>query len=239
MDIPYRELATANAAKLVVPNLLAKLHCSTTPQKEINEAVIPLFGIRWGLAVFRRVGARKLRHVLWCLRNSKLSETDYNRVGQLWKTAVADTGSFPDAWGSWRTLIGRFNLDDEVPLHDWVVTIDTCIKLGWSEPAKLSLVDPHTVQTETLSHRLPLPAIHLWEASALVFSENSGGSIPALKGASADAESLPIRLKAVSLADSAVRKDVAKSIKKTALPKNFFRFGPNGQTSQITRSFVQ
>ena len=88
MNIPHRELATAKAAKLVVANLQSKINCKTTPFKELNEAIIPLFGIRWDLAVVRRVGARELRHILRCLRNSPLSKTDYNRVSELWKATL-------------------------------------------------------------------------------------------------------------------------------------------------------
>ena len=78
MEIPHREVATANAAKLVIANLLKKLQCKTTPRKEITEAIIPVFGIRWGLNAIRRVGASLLSHILWSIRNSKLSDKDYN-----------------------------------------------------------------------------------------------------------------------------------------------------------------
>ena len=99
MEIHHTELSTANAAKLFVVNLLSKLNCKTAPHKELNEAIIPLFGIRWDLVAIRRVGARLIRRILWCIRNSKLPDKEYNRITHLWDTGVATTDSFPRRMG--------------------------------------------------------------------------------------------------------------------------------------------
>ena len=72
MHIPQREVATAEAAKLVVSRLQTVLADLSSPKKMIVDAALPIFGIRWNAAVIRRVGKEPLRRILWSLRNSKL-----------------------------------------------------------------------------------------------------------------------------------------------------------------------
>ena len=95
MEIPHRELATTLAARLVVNNLMVKLGCKTTPKKELSEAIVPLFGIRWDIQVIRRVGAQSLRRLLWCLRNSSLSAGEYAKISQLFQEGLANKAEFP------------------------------------------------------------------------------------------------------------------------------------------------
>ena len=206
MEIPNREVATAQAAKLVIANLMTKVNCPSTPAKELKEAILPIFGIRWNIDVIRRIGGRELRHILWYLRNTKSLRREYSKLSQLWQAGLRDQASFPLAWENWRALIERFNLDDENPLEGWFVIVDTFIKLGWTEPFKLAQVCADTFKALTNKHSLNDCAFKLWKAAALVFVDLSAGTCLALKGASGDAESLLIRLKAVSLADSAIKK---------------------------------
>ena len=83
------ELATAKAAKIVVSNLLPKLNCKTAPNKELNGSIIPIFldsAVPCGYSA-RRSTDRLRRLILRCLRNSKISDNDYNRISRLWKRA--------------------------------------------------------------------------------------------------------------------------------------------------------
>ena len=173
MEIPHREVATANAANLAIANLMNKLKRPAATQKELNEAIIPVFWIRWGLNVIRRVGARLHRRILWSLRNSNLSDKDYNRVNQFWKEGDADTVEFPTEWEIWRTIIQRFNLDDELQLKVWVAIIDTCIKHGWEEPAQLALADAQSFHSFADKHALQEVSGKLWKATVLIHAEVS------------------------------------------------------------------
>ena len=238
MEIPHREIATIHAAKLVVTNLMGKLKHPETPLKEVREAIIPLFGIRWDLNVVRGVGSSLLRHILWSLRNSELSVKEYNQVSRLWKDGVANSGEFPLAWESWRTLIERFNLDDNLKLEDWIVVIDSCIKSGWKEPYQLAKIDAETFRSFQNKNSLPEISNQLWKAAILLHAECSAGASLALKGASGDAELLLTRLKAVSLADSAIRTDVSESLHKLKLPKSFSELGPTAKLAKLRQASV-
>ena len=140
--------------------------------------------------------------------------------------------------GGRRTLIERFNLDDEIPLGEWFVVVDTCIKLGRAEPAKLALVDALTFNATIAKYELKIETSQLWRACVLVFVDTSAGSSLALKGVSGDAESLIIRLKAVSLAGSAIRKEVSDSMHSMKLPKSFSDLGPSAKLAKLRQSTV-
>ena len=193
---------------MVISNLLNKLNFRPTPTKELNEAIIPVFGIRWDIHVIRRVGARKLRHILCLLRNSDLSGPECSRICQLWKNGAAGKADFLIDRERWRSLIERFNLNGEILIIEWFLAVATCIKLNWKEPSQLASDDALTLNSVIAWRDLKIGTFQLWRACVLSFVDTSAGAALMLKGASSDAETLPTRLKSVSLADSAIRKDV-------------------------------
>ena len=195
MEIPNRDLATARAAELVLANLERQLVDPTNPIKLISQALLPVFGIRWDADVIRRVSPGRLRKILWSLRNSKLSTQDYNRVRDLWVTGFGQEIIFPAAWEAWRSLIERFNLDDELRLEAWLPIVDTIIKLGWKEPSHLALADFNSFNAIATHHAWPPTSAQLWKASVIVFAPTSAASTLNLKGASADAETLIEKIK--------------------------------------------
>ena len=140
MHIPQMDVATGEAAKLVISNLQRALAATTSPGNLILAALVPIFGIRWDAQVTRRVTSARLRSVLCSLRNSKLRALTYQRVSKLWTADSATKTFFPEAWTPWRASIERFNLDDEAKLSERVDVIDTFIKLGWGPPSKLALM---------------------------------------------------------------------------------------------------
>ena len=148
MFIPQRDIATAEAAKLVLSKLEKVLSDTKAPCKLIQNAIIPVFGIRWDQAVYRRVTRNRLCSILCSLRNSKLDKETYRRVSLLWSTASETVSDFPQAWSDWRVAIERFNLDDEVKLSEWVEIIDTYRKNGWLSPQTLALVPAEQVKAD-------------------------------------------------------------------------------------------
>ena len=98
-------------------------------------AIAPVFGIRRYAEVVRRVGSRRLNGLLVLLRNSKLTQENYNRVAQLWKESFFnDATSFPMDWEAWRTLIERFDMGDSAPLRDWIPVAQWCSNQGFTDP---------------------------------------------------------------------------------------------------------
>ena len=238
MEIPHRELATFRAARLVVENLSRKLGSTETSAKVLSDAIIPLFGIRWGVGVIRRVGAPLLRHILWQLRNSKLPDRDYNRVSELWKTGIANKATFPALWESWRSLIERFNLDDELPLGGRFVIVDTCIKQHWGDPSLLARVGANSFTAFVTRRNLDLAAFKLWKAAVLIFADASDGVVLALQGASGDAETFIKRVESIAIADNAVRNEVSDSMRRLKLPKSFSALGPAAKMAKLRQASV-
>ena len=221
MKIAHRELPTAKAAILILGNLEKQLRDVTTPLKMLNEAILPVFGIRSDLQVIRRIGSTRLCKILWSLRNSKLPLRDYNRIFQLGRNGTANDTTFPTVWGSWRSLIERFNLGDELPLGEWLKIVDTAVKQGWGEPSQLAQVDHATFSAVATCHALPPLAIQLWKAAILVSPDASIGQTMVLTGASADAETLIKKLKLATWKVSSVRRDVASSLRELRLGRDF------------------
>ena len=197
---------------------------------------MPVFGTRWDISVIRSAGTRELRKILRSIRNSKLPDRDYSAISTLCGNGVADKADFPIAWGRWRSLVERFNLDDERPLDERFVVSDTCIKLGWAEPAKFALIDSLTLNATITRYDLKIETFQLWRARVLVFADTSGGAALALKGASGGAETLLTRLKAVTLADSAIKKDVSLPMRNIKLAKSFPDIGPTAKLAKLRQA---
>ena len=238
MDIPHRDLATTRAAELVLNELQKQLKDPQTPIKLVIQALIPVFGIRWDSRVIHRVGAGRLRHILWSLRNSALPVAEYNRVKELWVSAEANDTSFPHTWGDWQAIIERFNLDDEMQLSEWIAVIDTCVKQGWKTPAILAKVDATTFSGMASLHKWNPCTFQLWKASVILFANTSEGEVLALKGASADAELLISKLKIAYKAERAVSRDLSNAVSKLRLPVSFSSLGPAAKLAKLRKANV-
>ena len=238
MLIPHRDLATSGAANLVITQLVKVLGGTTPPKKTIIQAVIPIFGIRWNATVLRRVGKEKLRKVSWPLRNSKLDLGTYLKVRSLWLTANTDEANFPQLWEPWRSVVGRFNLDDGQKLASWAPAIDTFIKKGWDTPHKLALVKNPMLQTALVGFPQKEAALQLWTATVLLFTDLSSASYLLLKGASSDAEKLISQLRTAPLRLKAVLSDTYRGVNKLRLSKKFGLLGPAAKLAQLRKAHV-
>ena len=236
LDIPQRDIATAEAAKLVLANLQKVLRDTTSPLKLIQQALIPVFGIRWDVRVVRRITRNVLCNILWSLRNSKLSKTDYERVRQLWREAMETDDSFPAEWSDWRVVIERFNLDDKVPLKKWTDIVDSLRKLGWLSPPKLAQCPSISFAASFPEGPLKDPAHKLWLATVMLFAEPSSPSFHVLEGASQDCEKFLRRLKLASTCRTAATNDVKTAISKLRQPANFDKLGPAARIKAIRQA---
>ena len=239
MNIPQRDIATAEAAKLVLRSLDNTLKDTKAPMKLIQAALIPVFGIRWNAQVIRRITRERLCNILSRLRNSKLDPLTYRRVSLLWHTASETLSDFPTAWEPWRTTIERFNLDDEMQLKDWIEVIDTFVKLGWGSPQKLSLIPATQLRPAVEWHPKALQATQLWTASTLLFADLSSASFHVLKGASENAEKFLQRVKSTTLCSKASRSDVKAALNRSKiskLPVNFDKLGPSAKLKVLRKA---
>ena len=91
-----RDIETAAAAELTIAHLTRALHATPASTKLLEEAIVPVFGIRWSAQIIRRVGPRALNGICFLLRNSPLPQQSYAMVAQLWKDSLLlDLNSFP------------------------------------------------------------------------------------------------------------------------------------------------
>ena len=171
MEIPHREIATSDAAKLVRANLQRVLAATSSPKKEITNAVTPIFGIRWDAQVVRRVTADRLREILWSLRNSKLDTANYQRVRSIWKSSHVGEHNCPSSWGDCRSIIEKFNLGDVMPLKDWVEVIENLTKLGRLNPQKMAQISSQVLTASLQDGPLKISALQLWKAATLSFTD--------------------------------------------------------------------
>ena len=105
-------------------------------------------------------------------------------------------------------------------------------------PVQLARVGALTFDTFSTKHQLLEASRQLWKAAVLIHAEVFAGVSLALKGGSGDAELLLARRKAVTLAYSAVRKDVSESIRKLLLPKTFSELGPSAKLAKLRLASV-
>ena len=241
MNIPQRDIATREAAKLVLANLQKVLADATSPTKLIRNAAIPAFGIRWDARVISRVKSGRLCNILWSLRNSKLHAPTYGRVSKLWAMASETETDFPAAWTEWRATIGRFNLEDEFKLPIWVGAIDTFIKHGWDSPAKLALVTSTQLRLAVEGYHHITAALQLWAAAKLLFADLSSASFLVLKGDSENAEKFLHRINSATIRSDVSRMDIKAAINRPKihkLPKDCDKMGPSAKLQTLRRAQV-
>ena len=239
MHIPQRDVATAEEANLALSSLQKVLSDTTPPKKLIRNALIPVFSIRWGAQVIRRVTRDRLCRVLCSLRNSKLDSDTYRKISLLRHTSSETETDFPQAWTEWRATIERFNLDDEFKISEWIEVIDTFAKLGWDPPTKLALVSPTQLRTALEGHSKGTAAIQLWTDAVLLFADLSSASFIVLNGASENAEKFLHRLKSDQLCANAARSDIKTALSKSKiskLPINFDQLGPSAKLKILLRA---
>ena len=68
--------------------------------KAIGEAAIPLFGIRRDMGTCQRAGSQ-FRHLIWRLRNSKMSPWNYAQIRGIFREAEDLSGPAPINWEQW------------------------------------------------------------------------------------------------------------------------------------------
>ena len=238
MHIPQREVATAEAAKLVVSRLQTVLADLSSPKKMIVDAALPIFGIRWNAAVIRRVGKEPLRRILWPLRNSKLGQVSYAKVRDLWLEANADETVFPQLWEPWRAVIERFNLGDERELPSWVEVVDTFVKRGWDTPRKLATVHSVELEAALAATVFREPATQLWRACVLLFADLSSASFLLLKGVSIDAEKLISQLKTAPARFQAVHSDTKYALQHVKSKRDFDSLGPSAKLQRLRNAHL-
>ena len=107
MDIPNRDIATAEASGLVLARLRRVFVDATSPKNPTPQAIVPIFGIRWYVRVVRRITFGRLWGILWSLRNSKIDQGGYGKVGQLWLEACEADAESPADWAVRGVILER------------------------------------------------------------------------------------------------------------------------------------
>ena len=231
MDLPNREIATAEAAALALAPLMQVLKGHSAPHLKIATALRPLFGIRWSRPVIKKVGSGHLCKILSALRNSNLSKLDYDRLSTLWTTALSWDDSFPPAWDCWRSLIERWDLDTKYQLSDFVPAIHSFVLRTWVSPFILSSVPQSAIYTTFLEGNKASPALDLWKAAVLAHTKPSSTQALTLSGAQENADTLIELLKASSVRASSAQKAVHSACRTIGVRKDFLKAGPSVKLS--------
>ena len=199
----------------------------------IVEAIIPIFGIRRNATVVRMVGRKRIREILWPIRNSSIDKASYAKIRDLWPGATTDANDFPQSCEPWRSVIGRFNLDDAKKLDSWTPVVDTFIKIGWGSPRDLSLVNNGHFQSSVACFPQKQLAPHLWAASVLLFADLSSASFLLLKGASSDSEKLTSALQTSPARFNAAHSNANQDLACLKVRKGLGKIGPSARLRRL------
>ena len=239
MHIPQWDIAAGQAEELVRDNMRKVSRGTPSPKKLIQDALIPVFGIRWDASAGRRVKSTRICNIIWHIRNSKLDSLTYRGISLLRNTFIEEETDPPSAWADWGAAIERFNLDGEFNLSEWAEVIETSTKLGWSSPSKLALVSSTQLRTSIEGHAKGTAALQLRTASALLFADVSSDAFLVLKGASGNAGKIIRRLKNAHLCSNAARPDVKTALNKSKIskhPEDFDKLGPTEKLKTIRKA---
>ena len=123
----------AEAAPMATDSHRKVVPLPSSSAQSLARAVVPISGILWPAGVGRMVGSRRLGGLMAPLRNSMLTQVDYNRSAQLWKDAFFnDETRSPNGWEARRTRIERFDMDDSDPMRVWAHVAHRCASRGFS-----------------------------------------------------------------------------------------------------------
>lgn len=113
--------------------------------------------------------------------------------------------------------MGRFNVDDAIPLSTLIEVIESIINLGWGSPAKLALMPPNTL-TAALSGGPQKGGPKLRVDTALLYADLPSASYLMLQGASEDAGETIRRLKKANMRNAVVPADCQAAIRRNRSP---------------------
>ena len=77
-----------------------------------------------------------MRDIVAFILNSKIPQSTYGKVRDLWELGVANNASLPSDWERWRALSGLFNPVDEFRIGDWLPIVDAIANHGWPIPIR-------------------------------------------------------------------------------------------------------
>ena len=153
MIVPNRDVATGEAAKLVLANLKGALACRTSANKQMAGAADPIVGIRRDAQTARCAGRRLLLGKMWSMRNSELYKVSYNKVKDLRYLACEDETDPPPPGSPGGRLLGN---------SIWTTDVNYPTGFHWRIPAlSWDGVPPKPLHwPNPLQSRLPLLTTH-------------------------------------------------------------------------------
>ena len=232
--MPQQELATAEAAKLVLSGMWRVSADTSSSKKQIKDAPTPVFGLR-------RVPRSPEKSTSGdCAKSCARSEIqswggkNYQLVLTLWGGSRKCEPTYPSSrggvWvGGWRILTGGFNLYDVAPLSDWTGAIASVIKIGWSSPVKLAHDSSHLINAGPPEGPTKFSALRHRAADSLLLADTSAASLMRVRGGTADGEKIISCLGSDSVCRRAVTNGIKPAIEKESRGKDFSKIGPSAK----------
>ena len=239
MDILNRELAVAQAAKIVLKEANKVIMDPKASNKALSAAILPLFGIRWSKDTCQRVGKDgELTKLLYRLRNSALAPAAYQKVSALFNEACSLAGPLPPNWVQWLDIIEKFELDNSTNISTWRDIVQDIRALGYESPLELSYKGIGDI-TQIFAHLEKAKlARNLWQACALTFMEPTDGNLLALNDVSKNAERLIEKLKGREFRATGFAKSFKFHEKKLNQGKTFQALGPAAKIRALKESNI-
>ena len=221
-------IATAAAAQVVLSGLGNVAKDPQAPAKALSEAVLPLFGIRWNLGTCQRMGSQ-IRHLIWRLRNSKMTPSNYAQIRGILCEAEDLSGPVPLNWEQWCSVIEQFGLDDRASMNKWRDTVTCIAALGFQLPMDLSQLDFAAIMQLNWGLDTGQEAKMLWQACVLAFREPDARAVVQFTGASDEAEKLLELAKGAGFQNTRLIRTLAGATGRLKMEKGFPRLGPAGK----------
>ena len=227
-EIKNRAIATADAAKLVLSGLEKVVEDTGASAKALSEAVFPLYGIRWNMETCQRVGP-EIRHLIWRLRNSKMSPSNYALIRGVLCEAEDLAGPSPINWEQRCSALEQFGLDDRETMSQWRETVTNLATLGFVLPMDLAKLDFAPLMQITWGSSLGKEAKMLWHACVLAFLEPGTKDIVKFTGACDEAEKLLELAKGAEFNNTRLIRTLAGSTSRLNMEKSFPSLGPSAK----------
>ena len=225
------------ASDLFIANLIGKLGSTNYTVEQVRKAILPFYSIQWTRHITTVIGRDRALRMFARVRLSSLPKGEFTDFYRLMRIGTNDSSVLsPFSLEEWRPIIIRFNLDNDLPLPEWISPLLFRKERLVETPKELAEFSAEGVRSMAIDFVNPDAILMLWQATRLrgdrVNKHAINSKLAFRPGSSAQA----IRCK--DIADSSFSRLRAQNIADLEMGPEFEDAGPAAKIRALARSVV-
>ena len=235
---PGKRIRAAIAvAKLALNNLSKTLADRNCGLREIQTAVVPVFGIEWTRETVIGVKTTRINNILKRIKNSPAGPTCYARLEKLWLDSfINPIDPFPVKWVTWKNLLVKFGIYSTRPYSVWMFMVRELADIAINDPFELAEFRRDQLYELKIASELLTPLGETWQAARIAFSKKEGFPANNLTDMRVNQNSLIRTVSGKTLENSGPARKCRRLRHELALPSNYTKLGPAARIRALAAS---